>query len=60
MNDDQQALLVMAIREEIQQLRKWASESMIGGWSTHQVEPMRKRADQLEHLLLQMRANPYA
>lgn len=33
------------------QLRKWAIESRTGGWSTHQVDPMRKLADEIdEHL----------
>jgi hypothetical protein len=26
------------------QLEKWADESLYGGWSTHQVKPMRDKA----------------
>ena len=29
------------------QLDQWANQSVSGGWSTHQVEPMRKMADRL-------------
>lgn len=32
---------------EADQLDTWAQQSVEGGWSTHQVEPMRKRADVL-------------
>ena len=28
-------------------LDQWAEESRRGGWSTHQVDPMRAKADQL-------------
>ena len=28
-------------------LDQWADESRKGGWSTHQVDPMRAKADQL-------------
>ena len=35
------------LNEEAAQLDKWADESRRGGWSTHQVDPMRKRADEL-------------
>jgi hypothetical protein len=33
------------------QLRAWANASLRGGWSTHQVQPMRSLADRLEQLL---------
>ena len=59
MNEVMQSELVDAIRREILLLRKWASESLIGSWSTHQVNPMRQRADELESLLLRLRCNPY-
>ena len=33
------------------QLETWANESRVGGWSTHQVEPMQKLAKEIyEHL----------
>ena len=40
-------LLEKVLIEEANQLDAWADESRTGGWSTHQVEPMRKRADTL-------------
>lgn len=43
--------LVEALREEISQLRLWAVESRHGGWSTYQVDPMRRRADALVDVL---------
>ena len=30
--------------DEQKKLDRWADESLAGGWSTHQVEPMRRRA----------------
>lgn len=30
------------------QLRRWAVESRVGGWSTHQVEPMLNKAHEIE------------
>lgn len=36
--------------EEASQLEKWGNESREGGWSTHQVDPMRKRADVLRRI----------
>jgi hypothetical protein len=36
--------VIRLLEEEIQQLENWANESLSGGWSTHQVQPMRKRA----------------
>lgn len=35
------------LRDMAFQLRKWADESEKGGWSTRQVEPMRKKADEM-------------
>ena len=37
-------VLEEALRDEANQLEKWAHESRSGGWSTHQVDPMNKRA----------------
>ena len=39
--------LIAVIEEEANQLDAWAEQSRRGGWSTHQVDPMRKRADEL-------------
>ena len=39
--------LVWLLQGEIDQLLRWANESSTGGWSTHQVEPMRMRASRL-------------
>ena len=33
------------------QLNQWASESVEGGWSTHQVEPQRKLAARIQQFL---------
>lgn len=33
------------------QLRTWANESRNGGWSTHQVDPMRRKADEIDEVL---------
>jgi len=35
----------------IRQLDRWARESRAGGWSTHQVEPQRKLADDLRRFI---------
>ena len=54
MTDTRQSIeqiLVKQIRDEIVQLRSWALQSRSGGWSTHQVDPMRRRAEDLEGLL---------
>lgn len=32
------------------QLDEWAKESWGGGWSTHQVKPMRRKADELRRI----------
>jgi hypothetical protein len=37
---------------QVGQLDGWAKQSEVGGWSTHQVDPMRKRADELRRLLM--------
>lgn len=36
------------LRDEATLLRAWARESREGGWSTHQVAPMNKRADEIQ------------
>jgi hypothetical protein len=35
------------LRDEASLLRAWARESRDGGWSTHQVDPMNRRADDI-------------
>jgi hypothetical protein len=35
---------IKILEEEKTQLLKWAKQSEFGGWSTHQVDPMKKRA----------------
>ena len=32
------------LNETAEQLERWADESVRGGWSTHQVDPMRKKS----------------
>lgn len=51
-------MIVTAISDkerDANQLDQWASRSERGGWSTHQVEPMRKMADKLRREASQMR-----
>lgn len=43
--------LVEALRHHAQTMRQWAAESIKGGWSTHQVTPMRNAADGIDVLL---------
>ena len=40
--------LIENFKGEIEQLEKWANESESGGWSTHQVKPMRDKANYLK------------
>jgi hypothetical protein len=42
---------VGALKAEVALLRAWARESREGGWSTHQVDPMNRRADDLGAVL---------
>lgn len=41
-----------ALIDTATQLDRWAVESRDGGWSTRQVEPMRKKADELRRIAL--------
>lgn len=45
---------VAILRTERRQLLKWAEESMTGGWSTHQVKPMKKRAEYLKKQIVEL------
>lgn len=47
MNGRQAPNLLALVREEADLLDRWAVQSQDGGWSTHQVDPMRKRASEL-------------
>lgn len=42
--------LIRVIEQEADQLDRWANESSTGGWSTHQVNPMRERANELRRI----------
>jgi hypothetical protein len=44
-------LAVEMLEAEASQLDTWADESERGGWSTHQVQPMRRRADEIRRSL---------
>jgi ATPase subunit of ABC transporter with duplicated ATPase domains len=44
--------LERAIRDEVRQLEEWADHSGKYGWSTHQVDPMRRRAEELRRILI--------
>lgn len=39
------------LAEVAEQLRTWATESRVGGWSTHQVDPQRQLADKIDGAL---------
>lgn len=47
--------LVAALRKDAALLRHWAVQSRTGGWSTHQVEPMRRRANEIDEVLAKYR-----
>jgi len=47
--------LIEEIKKEIELLEKWANQSIKGGWSTHQVEPQRNRANELKALLYDLK-----
>ena len=40
---------IALLEEEAVQLDRWADDSLSGGWSTHQVQPMRNRATHLRN-----------
>lgn len=43
--------VIRLLKEEYKQLNQWADESEWNGWSTHQVNPMRYRAQSLNRKL---------
>lgn len=43
--------LIAALKAQAAQLRKWAVESESGGWSTHQTDPMRREADNIDRVV---------
>lgn len=52
MDDSVKLEFCKAILEDVSnKLREWAMESVSGGWSTHQVEPMETKAREIESLL---------
>lgn len=50
---------ISLLEEEVVQLRKWASESVDYGYSTHQVKPMGVRAEHLEGRVNAIKARLY-
>ena len=44
--------VVVLLQEEADRLDRWAVESEKGGWSTHQVQPMRERASAIRAKLI--------
>jgi hypothetical protein len=42
--------LKQALIDTANQLDRWADESVTYGWSTHQVKPMRAKADELRRI----------
>lgn len=44
---------VVLLQEEADRLERWAVESEKGGWSTHQVQPMRERASMIRAKLIE-------
>lgn len=45
------------LAELADQLERWASESVAGSWSTHQVQPMRAEAEKIRRLLWEVNHN---
>lgn len=39
------------LRSLAKQLNQWAEQSITGGWSTHQVAPMRNKAAEMHRFL---------
>lgn len=52
------AELVELLRQTAEQLRRWAVESHQGGWSTHQVKPMRDAALRIDAKLASLEVKP--
>lgn len=49
--DRRLSVYTRALAETADQLEEWAFESVRGGWSTHQVDPMRQKAREIWKLL---------
>ena len=47
------------LEKEAVQLDRWADESLSGGWSTHQVEPMRNRAAMLRNKVNELKVQAH-
>lgn len=43
--------LIWVLKDEIELLERWAAQSESGGWSTHQVEAQKERANELKAVL---------
>lgn len=52
--DAKLSTMAKTLREEADQLDRWVVESSTGGWSTHQVDPMRKRSAKIRETLIQL------
>ncbi len=50
---------IKLLEEEAMQLDGWADESRSGGWSTHQVKPMRARASFLRAKVVELKMRAY-
>lgn len=48
---DRESLYREAIEDDIRLMERWVQTSLTGGWSTHLVEPLRKRITELYALL---------
>lgn len=58
MSDTLLGMMRIAISDkerDADQLDQWANQSERGGWSTHQVDPMRKQADKLRREASELR-----
>ena len=50
---------VKLLEEEVVKLGQWADVSLSGGWSTHQVKPMRDRAEFLRNRVNALKVQVY-
>lgn len=48
---EKERLFKNELRLIAEQLEQWANETTNGGWSTHQVDPMKKKAAEIYALL---------
>ncbi len=50
---------IRLLEEDVIQMERWADESLSGGWSTHQVRPMRERAKRLREQIGFLKEKPF-